>query len=148
MAAIVLIGAAGCSKSPTPGGSAATTTAAGPTLPFEGSPSEAVLAEAAGLTFPTTINGYRSVRVATNELDVSFTIPATDLDAFITGSHLGTLVANKKIINHPSPVWDLQTTGSVQSVVSNRRGIERGIEVVASASDPTTDTIRLVVTKN
>jgi hypothetical protein len=148
MAAIVLVGAAGCSKSPTPGGANATTTVAGPSLPFEGSPSDAVLAEAAGLTFPTSINGYRSVRVAANELDVSFTIPATDLDAFVTDSHFGALVPNKKIINHPSPVWDLTTTGTVQSAVSTRRGIERGIEVVASAADPNTDTVRLVVAKN
>jgi hypothetical protein len=144
---VVALGAAGCSKSPTAGTSGATTTTTGQSLPFQGSPSQAVLAEAAGLNFPTSVSGYRSVRITGSELNVSFTIAAADVDMFVSGSHLGTLTANKRIILHSSPVWDLNPTGTVQSAVNSRRGVERGVEVVTSATDPTTDTVRLVVAK-
>jgi hypothetical protein len=143
----MLLGVAGCSKSPTPGQAKATPTTTTKSLPFDGSPSQAVLAEAAGLNFPASVSGYRSVRITGSELNVSFTIAATDVDPFVSGSHLGALVANKRIILHSSPVWDLNPTGTVQSAVSRRRGIERGVEVVTSATDPTTDTVRLVVAK-
>jgi hypothetical protein len=147
ISAVIAVGAAGCSKSTTAGGSGSTTTTAGQSLPFEGSPSQAVLAEAAGLSFPTSVSGYRSVRITGSELNVSFTIAATDVDTFLSGSHLGALTPNKRIILHSSPVWDLNPTGTVESAVSSRRGLERGIEVVTSATDPTTDTVRLVVAK-
>jgi hypothetical protein len=140
---VIVVGA--CSSSTSERGSGSTTTAAGKALPFVDSPSQAVLAAAAGLTFPDSVAGYRSVRVTTSELNVSFTVAAADLDAFVTGSHLGTLTPNKRIILHSSPVWDLNPTGTVQSAVSTRRGLERGVEVVTSDTDPTTDTIRLVV---
>ncbi len=144
VAIVALATVTGCSKSPTPG-AVSTTTATGKSLPFDGSPSQAVLAEAADLSFPESVAGYRSVRVSNDELDVSFTIAAADLQPFVTGSHLGTLTANKRVINHPSPVWDLNPTGSVQSTVSERHGVQRAIEVVVSDTNPTTDTVRLLV---
>ena len=138
--AAVAVAVGACSKSVTPG-AATTTTAA--SLPFESSPSKDELARVAGLRFPASTAGYQSVRVDPSELDVSFTIAATDVDGFASGSGLGAL-AQGRVIQHGSPVFPQNPTGTVRSAVSTHGRVTRVVEVVDDPGQPTS--IRLIVT--
>ena len=133
----------GCTKSPTPGGE--TTTTLRPALPFSASPSASDLADAAGLGFPDSISNYRSVRVAPAELDVTFQLPSADVAEFVDGSDLGDLSPERILTVHPSPLWDLDPGGTVQSSQSVHDGILRLVEIVTVPGQDLR-TVRLVVT--
>jgi hypothetical protein len=139
--AAALVG--GCSKSPTPGGT--TTTALRGALPFDASPSAKKLSKVAGLEFPESMADYRSVRVADNELDVTFTMSPDDVAAFAEGSGLDPLTPGKLIIIHPSPIWDLDPGGTVESGQSVHDGLVRQVEVVTVPGEEPR-TVRLLVT--
>ena len=123
---LVLVGA--CSKSPTPGGT--TTTAGREALPFKGSPAAEDVGERAGLAFPESVTDYRSVRVSDSELDLIFRIAPDDVAAFAEDSGLAPLQAGRLIIVHPSPIWDLDPGGDVESGQSVHDGLVRQVEVV------------------
>jgi hypothetical protein len=134
--------AVGCTKSPTPGG---TTTTSRDALPFASSPSADRLAKRAGLAFPASMTHYRSVRVADDELDVTFTVAPEDVAAFAEESGFGTLTPGRLIIVHPSPIWDLDPGGDVESGESRHDGLVRRVEVVTVPGEPLR-TVRLLVT--
>jgi hypothetical protein len=142
LVAVVLASGAGCSKSPTPGGT--TTTSLRGALPFADSPSADALAKTAGLEFPSSMDDYRSVRVSDSELDVIFTMSPDDVDAFADGSDLAPLTPGKLIIVHPSPIWDLDPGGDVQSAQSVHDGIVRQVEVVTVPGEERRS-VRLVI---
>ena len=136
----LVVAASGCSKSVTRG---ATTTTIGRSLPFEGSPPKNTVAKAAGLVFPASTGGYESVRVDPSELDLTFTIAPDDVDGFVTDSGLGTL-ADGRIIQHSSPVFPQNPTGTVRSSTSQHGELTRIVEVVDQPGQPTV--VRLVIT--
>ena len=125
------IAVAACTDSDDPG---ATSTTAGPTLPFR-APSKTELGDAAGLAFPDAVGEYRSVQLSPNQLDVTFTIAAADLDAFVDGSDLGELVPGERVMAHASPLWELNPDDVVRGAESERDGYRRTVEVVGEG-DP------------
>jgi hypothetical protein len=151
------LGLGGCSKAPTPGGP--TTTVSSERLPFGGSPTRAELADIASLGFPDSVTGYRSARVGPAELDVTFQLPADDVPDFLDASQLGDLAPGRRIIVHPSPLWDLDPGpgAMVASAQSEVDGLVRRVEVVTDDASPAGDatstgdassglaTVRLVV---
>lgn len=138
LVAAVLVG--GCAKTPTPGLPATTTVAP---LPFEGSPSRAGLAKAARLVVPPSAGTYRSTRIDRSELHVTFTLPASDVEQFVTDSELPPLTEGRRLIIHPSPLWDQNPEGPVASTTSRAAGVTRTVEVLGEG-DPRT--VRLTVT--
>lgn len=136
-----LVGGAGCSSNGDPG---ATSGVSGPTLPFE-RPSKAELADRAGLSFPSSVEDYRSTLVGPSELNVAFTMAASDLEGFVSGSGLPALTEGRRLIAHPSPVWEQNPAGTVSSTASVHDGLTRIVEVVTP--DPPTGSVgvRLVV---
>jgi hypothetical protein len=138
LVAVVLVG--GCAKTPTPG--LPTTTTVAP-LPFEGSPSRAALAEVAGLVVPSSATTYRSTRIDNSELHVTFTLPVAEVERFVTDSDLPPLTEGRRLIIHPSPLWDQNPEGPVASTSSTARGVVRTVEVLGDG-DPRT--VRLTVT--
>jgi hypothetical protein len=139
MAAIV---AGGCSKDPTPGG--APTTVTGPTLPFT-APSATELGDAAGIAFPTSKTGYRSVQLDADQIDVTFQMPAAEVDEFVDASALGPLEEGLRTIVHSSPVWQLDPAERVRGAETTRNGLRRSLEVGGGATADEPVTIRLSI---
>ena len=140
--ALVLL-AAGCSKSATPG--LPTTNTIAP-LPFHGSPSRDELQRSAGISFPESTSDYRSVRVDPAELDVAFTLSEADVDAFIAESHLPSLTDGRRLIVHASPVWEQNPTGVIRSTSSEAKGVMRTVEVVTDGSGSATARLSISTT--
>lgn len=139
---LVVAGVGGCAKTPTPGLPTTTTAVA---LPFDGSPSRADLAEVAGLAIPPSAQAYRSTRIDPSELHVTFTLPAGDVEEFITASDLPPLTEGRRLIIHPSPLWAQNPEGPVASTSSTASGVVRTVEVLGEG-DPRT--VRLTVTSS
>lgn len=138
-AVAILGGTSGCTKQPTPGGPTTTTQ---PGLPFDSSPSRAKLEEITGLRFPDSTDGYRSVRAAEGELDVTFRMDPADIESFVAHSKLPAL-RSERLIAHPSPVWSLDPGGEVRSTSTRRDGMRIALEIVDGTEPPAT--VRLVV---
>jgi len=133
------LGATSCTKQPTPGGAAS---APSSTLPFE-SPTKDQIGSATGIDFPPSVGEYRSVKLDSSSLDVTFTMAAADVTDFASASGL-TLTGGKRLITHASPVWELNPTGQVSSGQVRHRGLTSTVEVVSDGSDRVR--VRLAVT--
>lgn len=142
----LLVGAAaGCSSAGDPA-TASTTTGAGTapaaTLPFT-APTKAQLAEAAGLAFPAQTTEFRTVLIDPRQLDLSFGMSRSDLDAFVTGSAL-TLSKDQRVVTHVSPLWTLSPAGSISGGADDRGALRRAVEVVDDGGPSLT--VRVVLT--
>ena len=131
IAVVALLFIAACSDSEEP---ATTSTTAGPTLPFA-APSKDELGAATGIEFPDSLAEYRSVQLGPSQLDVTFTIPAGDLAAFVDGSALGPLLEGERVMAHSSPLWELNPDEAIRGAESERDGYLRSVEVLGDG-DP------------
>jgi hypothetical protein len=133
MAVLLAVGlaliASGGSDQATPKGSS--------TLPFD-SPSRTELEKATGLRLPASVTGYQSVQLAPNQLDVTFHVPPADVGALVEASRLPPL-SSTRVIAHPSPLWDLNPSGTVHGTTTTRDGMRINLEVV----DGTPSVVRL-----
>lgn len=93
----------------------------------------AALSELSGLRFPEDMNGFRSVALEDNlQFDITFTIPTSSVEGFIDGSGLPEPTADRRVLIHASPLWDLNPPeGTTISSVQDRHGeVERAVELV------------------
>ena len=146
----VLLSATGCTKQPTPGADGgASTSVDGPTLPLGEAPTADEVSEVAGLVWPPSMEGYRSVRLDPGELDVTFRLPNAEVARFVEDSGFDRLQPGRRIVDqHMSPLWEVNppdgsTTAWAESKVD---GILRRLEVVtASGAEAGDATVRLVI---
>lgn len=107
-------------------------------------PTKADVAAEAGIEFPSSTKDFRLVRVSGDQIDVTFTIAATDVDAFATGSAID-LQRGERTIKHASPLWDLAVPDDVRGGSSTEDGVGRSAEVV---TDGDTATVRLTINRS
>lgn len=134
-ASIFLIGAltaGACTKQPTPGGAAVTTSPA-VTLPFQ-SPSKRELAAATGIVFPSSVRDYRSVAIGPTAIDIAFSMSAADVTKFASDSSIE-LIAGQRLIHHASPVWDQNPVGLISSGQTRQGTTTSTIEIVSGSGD-------------
>jgi hypothetical protein len=81
---------------------------------------------------PSTTD-FRLVRISGDQIDVSFTIAATDVDEFASGSGIE-LTSGERTITHASPLWDVAVSGEVQGGSSTRNQIGRNAECWSRAT--------------
>ena len=117
-AAAVATGAVGtaCSRDDGPAAPRTTTTRPGPpsTLPFT-NVSEAELARQTGLVFPPGTSDFLTAQLQNRtQLDVTFTLPADQVAAFVSASKLKEPVAGKRVVTHTSPLWKLNADGEIR----------------------------------
>jgi len=97
-------------------------------------PTKADVAHDAGISFPASTSDFRLVRISADQVDVTFTVDAADVDAFATGSKL-TLVPDQRVITHASPLWELTVEGAeLRGATSASNGLTRDIEVIANGA--------------
>lgn len=104
-------------------------------------PTKADVAAEADIEFPASTKDFRLVRVSGNQLDVTFTVTAADVDVFATGSSIE-LKDGERSIQHASPLWELAVPDDVQGGVSTKDGVKRSAEVIPSGD---TATVRLSI---
>ncbi|MFN8050190.1 MAG: hypothetical protein U0Q22_02010 [Acidimicrobiales bacterium] len=92
-------------------------------------PTKADVAREAGISFPASTAGFRLVRIAAGQVDLTFTVDLADVDRFAKGSGIE-LEDGKRVIMHASPVWDVAVTGEVRGGSSTKGTIRRDAEVV------------------
>ncbi len=118
-----------------PTGPSTTTTAAGtavkPTLDVGDSSKDAV-ARLAGLSIPAGAADFLSASTEDRtQLDVTFTLPTDQEEAFVTGSGLPDLVPGDRVITHSSPLWKVNPEGRVSGASDVHWTIVRSVETVA-----------------
>jgi len=104
-------------------------------------PTKADLEREAGISFPASMTGFRLVRISGEQLDVTFSITAADVEAFASGTGI-TLTPGQRAITHASPLWEVAIQGEFSGGTSTKAGVERAAEVVP---DGNTATVRLTV---
>ena len=87
--------------------------------------------------FPASTAGYRSVQVGPRQLDITFTLPATDVAAFVDGSGLPALADGERTMAHSSPLWELNPTEPLAGSRVERDGMAIAVEVIGDG-DPRT----------
>ena len=93
-------------------------------------PTKDQLAAVTGLGFPSTVTNYRSVRLDRDQLDVTFELPARDVDALVSDSDLPPL-SPTRVIAHSSPLWELNATGEIAATSDSRGGLTINLEAVS-----------------
>jgi hypothetical protein len=94
-------------------------------------PTKADVSHDAGVEFPASTADFRLVRIGADQVDVTFTLATTDVDAFASGSGIE-LTDGQRAITHASPLWDVAITGAVRGGSSSENGITRNVEVLAA----------------
>ena len=98
--------------------------------PSSVAPTLAQLESATGLRLPSSISKYRTVRLDPSQVDVTFTIPPSDVDRLVSGSSLPPL-SPARVITHTSPLWSLDPSGSIRGTSTTRDGAKIDLEVVS-----------------
>lgn len=118
---VLTTGAAGtsCSRDDGPAAPRTTTTRPGPpaTLPFT-NVSQAELARQTGAAFPPGTADFLTAQLQNrSQLDVTFTMPADQAAAFVSGSGLKDPEAGRRVVTHTSPLWKLNADGEIRGTV-------------------------------
>lgn len=121
-----------------PGGPSTTTSAPGatptPTLELS-STSKAAISRLAGLSIPGGVADFLTASTEDrSQIDVTFTLPPDQLDAFVEGSALPKPVAGDRVINHSSPLWKVNPEGTVSGSSDARGAVVRSVETVPEGS--------------
>ncbi|MBS1838057.1 MAG: hypothetical protein JST64_10225 [Actinobacteria bacterium] len=111
-----------------------TTTAPGTppkaTLDLTSSSKDAV-SRLAGLSIPAGAADFLSASTEDRtQLDVTFTLPADQVDAFVAGSGLPTPIAGTRVITHSSPLWKVNPEGRVSGSSDDHGTVIRAVETV------------------
>lgn len=103
-----------------------------PTLPLAGRTLTVAEVEAlAGVDVPDSATDFLSAQLDDHrQLDVTFTIPSGDVEAFITGSGLPRPREGRRVVAHSSPLWQLNPDGAVSGSRDVQEGIARAVEVI------------------
>ena len=68
------------------------------------------------------------------QLDVTFTLPSDQVDAFVSGSGFPALAEGEKVVTHSSPLWKLNPegteSGAADSVTVDGVTVVRAVETV------------------
>lgn len=95
--------------------------------------SQAAVEELTGLAVPAEASEFLTARLDDGrQLDVTFVVPATAVDAFVTGSGLPEPVADERVVLHSSPLWKLNPDeGSTLAGTSDEfESVQRAVELV------------------
>lgn len=113
-------------------------------------PTKADVARDAGIEFPPSTADFRLVRIDADQIDVTFTARADEVDGFTTGSGIP-IEAGRRTITHASPLWDVAVNEAVRGGSSRRDGLVRNVEVIgggdAGATPDATATVRLSIVR-
>lgn len=134
-------------EDPAPRPSTTTTAPAGrsrPTLPLAGRTlTVAEVEDLAGVDVPDGAADFLSAQLDDQrQLDVTFTIPADSVDAFVVGSALPRPEPGRRVVAHSSPLWQLNPEGAVSGARDVREGVARAVEVI---DDGDRRRVRLVI---
>ena len=109
--------------------------------------SMASIAELTDMEFPASAEQFQTAMTEElTQLDVSFTIPASDEAAFLSGSGLDTPVEDERTILHSSPLWKLNADGesTIRGVADSTDTVNRAVELVPEGEGRTR--VRIVIT--
>ncbi len=132
---IVLVVAGGDDDAAAPSSTTSTTvrTGDGPTpvtLPLRDT-SEAALSDLTGLVLPAGSSDFLTARLADGtQLDITFTIPADAVDAFVSASGLPAPVAGRRVVDHSTPLWKLNPEGTISGAADRHGTVARAVELV------------------
>jgi len=96
--------------------------------------SQPAVAELGGLAVPTDATEFLTARLDDDrQLDITFTMPAAAVDAFVQGSGLPEPVADQRVVLHSSPLWKLNPdAGTPVSGTNDTAGeVNRSVELVS-----------------
>lgn len=123
LTAAVLIGGSGCSGDDSDSDGSTST-----------APSREAIERDAALSFPDSMTGFRLTSIAEQQIDLTFQLPADDVEEFASESDLE-LAPNVRAVTH-SPLWQnsFEIAGNFEGAVSEKNGVRRAVEVVPNAS--------------
>jgi len=109
--------------------------------------SQPAVAELGGLEVPADATEFLTARLEDDrQLDITFTMPAAAVDAFVQGSGLPEPVADQRVVLHSSPLWKLNPdAGTPVSGASDTVGeLNRSVELVTEGAGVVR--VRVVIT--
>ena len=104
------------------------------TLPLDDTSVEGV-SSMAGLVVPDGAKDFLTAATENKaQLDVTFTLPSDQVEAFVSGSGFPALVEGEKVVTHSSPLWKLNPegteSGAACSVTVDGVTVVRAVETV------------------
>lgn len=104
------------------------------TLPLDDTSVKGV-SSMAGLVVPDAAKDFLTAATENKaQLDVTFTLPSDQVDAFVSGSGFPALVEGEKVVTHSSPLWKLNPegteSGAADSVTVDGVTVVRAVETV------------------
>ncbi|HMR97280.1 MAG TPA: hypothetical protein PKE05_17220 [Microthrixaceae bacterium] len=104
------------------------------TLPLDDTSVEGV-SSMAGLVVPDGAKDFLTAATENKaQLDVTFTLPSDQVEAFVSGSGFPALVEGEKVVTHSSPLWKLNPegteSGAAGSVTVDGVTVVRAVETV------------------
>lgn len=104
------------------------------TLPLDDTSVEGV-SSMAGLVVPDGAKDFLTAATENKaQLDVTFTLPSDQVEAFVSGSGFPALVEGEKVVTHSSPLWKLNPegteSGAADSVTVDGVTVVRAVETV------------------
>lgn len=104
------------------------------TLPLDDTSVKGV-SSMAGLVVPDGAKDFLTAATENKaQLDVTFTLPSDQVDAFVSGSGFPALVEGEKVVTHSSPLWKLNPegteSGAADSVTVDGVTVVRAVETV------------------
>lgn len=104
------------------------------TLPLDDTSVEGV-SSMAGLVVPDGAKDFLTAATENKaQLDVTFTLPSDQVEAFVSGSGFPALVEGEKVVTHSSPLWKLNPegteSGAADSVPVDGVTVVRAVETV------------------
>lgn len=104
------------------------------TLPLDDTSVKGV-SSMAGLVVPDAAKDFLTAATENKaQLDVTFTLPSDQVEAFVSGSGFPALVEGEKVVTHSSPLWKLNPegteSGAADSVTVDGVTVVRAVETV------------------
>ena len=98
--------------------------------------SQAAVAELTELEIPADARDFLTARLDDDrQLDITFVLPATAVDAFVADSGLPEPVADQRVVLHSSPLWKLNPEPGTElsGVLDETERVRRAVELVTEA---------------
>ncbi len=97
-------------------------------------PTKEELGEIAGIVVPEESSEFRAVAISESEINIRFLIPTATLETFLSESEVD-VALDSRVINHSSPVWELNEEGSYSGGSASFGTLDRTVEIVDDGSD-------------